>query len=43
MLRLQHKEVSKQTTDAVADIVKFVGLLSDYYMKDRAGELDLED
>lgn len=43
MLRLQRKEVSKQTTDAVTDIVKFVGLLSDYYNKERAGELDLEE
>lgn len=42
MLRLQRKEVSKETSTAVADIVKFVGLLSDYYQKDRAGELDLE-
>ena len=43
MLRLQRKEVSEETTKAVADIVKFIGLLSDYYKKDRAGELDLEN
>ena len=43
MLRLQRKEVSKQTADAVADIVKFIGLLSDYYNKEREGELDLEE
>lgn len=43
MLRLQHKEVGKETAGAVDDIVKFIGLLSDYYAKDRAGELDLED
>lgn len=42
MLRLQRKEVSKETATAVADIVKFVGLLSDYYGKERIGELDLE-
>lgn len=42
MLRLQHKEVSRDTAAAVADIVKFIGLLSDYYNKERAGELDLE-
>ena len=41
MLRLSQKEVSKETLTAVADIVKFIGLLSDYYKKDRAGELDL--
>ena len=27
---------------AVADIVKFVGFLSDYYKKEKAGELDLD-
>lgn len=43
MLRLQRKEVSKETAAAIADIVKFVGLLSDYYQKERAGELDLEE
>lgn len=43
MLRLQRKEVGKETATAVADIVKFVGLLSDYYSKERAGELDLEE
>lgn len=43
MLRLQRKAVSKETSTAVADIVKFVGLLSDYYKKERAGELDLEE
>ena len=42
MLRLQRKEVSKETATAVADIVKFVGMLSDYYLKEKAGELDLE-
>ena len=43
MLRLERKEVSRETAGAVADIVKFVGLLSDYYAKERIGELDLED
>ena len=43
MLRLQRKEVGKETATAVADIVKFVGLLSDYYAKEKAGELDIED
>lgn len=43
MLRLQRKEVGKETSAAVADIVKFIGLLSDYYNKDRVGELDLEN
>ena len=43
MLRLQRMEVSKQTSDAVTDIVKFIGLLSDYYNKEREGELDMEE
>ena len=43
MLRLQRKEVSSDTASAVADIVNYVGLLSDYYNKERAGELDLEE
>lgn len=43
MLRLQRKEVSKQTSDAVTDIVKFIGLLSDYYNKEREGDLDMEE
>ena len=43
MLRLQRKEVSKETASAMADIVKFVGLLSDYYNKDRVGELDWDN
>ena len=43
MLRIQRKEVGKETATAVADIVKFVGLLSDYYAKEKAGELDIED
>lgn len=43
MLRLQRKEVSKETATAVADIVKFVGQLSDYYAKEKAGDLDIED
>ena len=42
MLRLQHKELSQDTATAMADIAKFVGILSDYYKRDRAGELDLE-
>ena len=42
MLRLQRKEVNKETATALADIVKFIGLLSDYYAKERVGELDLE-
>lgn len=40
-LKLQHKEISKDTLAAVADITKFLRMLSDFYQKDKAGELDL--
>lgn len=40
-LKLQHKEISKDTELAVADITKFLRMLSDFYIKDKAGELDL--
>ena len=43
MLRVSRKEVGKETVAAVADIVKFVGLLSDYYNKEKLGELDLDE
>lgn len=39
-LKLQHKEISRDTELAVADITKFLGMLSGFYMKDKAGELD---
>lgn len=42
MLRLQKKTVGEETAAAIADITTFVGLLNDYYMKDRNGELDLD-
>lgn len=40
-LRLGHKEISKDTELAVADITKFLRMLSDFYLKDKAGELDI--
>ena len=43
MLRVSRKEVGKETVAAVADIVKFVALLSDYYNKEKLGELDLDE
>jgi len=42
MLRLQGKEVSKQTEQAVADISTLLGQLSDYYFKDKAEPIDFE-
>lgn len=35
MLRLQHKEVSPSTENAVKEITTFLGMLSDYYKKDK--------
>lgn len=45
LLKLQKKEISKQTAEAVGEIGRFIALLAAYYKKDRKGELDdlLED
>lgn len=40
LLRLQKKEVSKETGKAVEEIGKFISLLANYYEKERRGELD---
>ena len=40
-LRMQNREISKETQNAVADIAKFLEMLSGYYKKDKAGELEL--
>ena len=42
MLKLQHKPLSKETLGAMQDISTFLGMLSDYYQKDNAGELKFE-
>lgn len=42
MLKLQNKPLSKETADATRDISTFLGMLSDYYQKDNAGELKFE-
>ena len=39
-LRLQGKEVSAETTKAVADITTLLGQLSDYQIKDRKEPID---
>ena len=41
MLRLQKKEVSPQTQNAVKEISTFIGMLNDYYLKDRDESLEL--
>ena len=42
MLRLQKKEVSPDTQHAIKEITTFIGMLNDYYFKDKAGELKFE-
>lgn len=41
MLRLQKKDISPDTTHAIKEITTFIGMLNDYYFKDKAGELEL--
>ena len=43
MLRLQKKTVSPDTEHAIKEITTFIGMLSDYYLKDKKGELKFED
>ena len=40
MLRLQKKEISPSTQHAVKEITTFLGLLSDYYKKDKEEPLE---
>ncbi len=39
LLRLQKKELSTQTLNAVTEISTFLGMLSDYYFKDKTEDL----
>jgi hypothetical protein len=43
LLRLQGKEVSASTENAVKEITTFLGMLSDYYKKDKEEGLKFED
>lgn len=43
MLRLQGKEISKETLDAANQISRFLALLSKYYIQDYNNELDLDE
>ena len=43
MLRLQKKTVSPDTEHAIKETTTFIGMLSDYYLKDKKGELKFED
>ena len=42
LLKLQKRDISEGTLQASKAISQLLGLLSDYYKKDRAGELELE-
>ena len=41
MLRLQKKEISPNTLHAVQEITTFIGMLSDYYKKDKEEGLEM--
>lgn len=42
MLRLQKKEITPSTGHAVKEITQFIGMLSDYYAKDRQEGLEFD-
>ena len=42
MLRLQKKEITPNTAHAVKEISTFIGMLSDYYKKDKEEGLKFE-
>lgn len=41
LLKMQGKPVSAETEVAISHIAKTIGMLSEYYKKDKAGELEL--
>lgn len=41
--RLENKEISPETEHAINEITTFVGMLSDYYIKNRDEGLDFGD
>ena len=43
LLHMQQKEVSAETESAIKEITTFIGMLSDYYAKDRTEGLDFGD
>ena len=43
MLRLQKKEISRETETAVKEITTLIGMLSDYYQKDKTEGLQLSN
>ena len=43
LLRLQKKEISPDTEHAIQEITTFVGMLNDYYMKDKTEGINFEE
>ena len=43
MLRLQHKTISPDTEHAIKEISTFLGMLSDYHIKDKTEGLKFDD
>jgi len=43
LLRLRKKEITPETSHAIQEITTFIGMLSDYYIKDRTEGLKFED
>ena len=43
MLRMQGKEVSSETMEAIRQISSFLAMLAEKYRTDMSGELELED
>ena len=43
MLRLQHKDISPDTKHAIDEITTFLGMLSDYYKKDKTEGLEFDE
>ena len=41
LLRAQKKDITPETATAIDHIAQFIALLSDYYKKDKAGELEM--
>ena len=42
ILRLQKKKISPDTEHAIKEITVFIGMLSDYYLKDKKEPLEFE-
>lgn len=43
MLRLQKKDISPDTEHAIKEITTFIGMLNDYYMKDKTEGINFEE